>query len=294
MTKNPQHQNNISDEDMVANSTNKYVVKLESTAQGYNDHLKENQYDTNKYFVRTITFAYGSKAEFESVYLARAYAVLEDDTYVYEVPFENYAIQQEVPEHFKNHLQAHGSQIRYIIPSDLESVDSEGNTVTYDYFDRGERKQLTAEEYKQEYEKNISENIEASLEELSKQLGIGNEFLSRKDRNIALSKVLIDEIYNSPRYGVELAAACAVNEETGEFNIPLGDPIQSKRVEQLINSVIKNRVNKQEIAGGPVVQVTNFGTSKELNIRFNSKNGGLLMTKAEFAKTCSQPFRLAP
>ena len=210
------------------------------------------------------------------------------DTYVYEVPFENYAIQQEVPEHFKNHLQAHGSQIRYIIPSDLESVDSEGNTVTYDYFDRGERKQLTAEEYKQEYEKNISENIEASLEELSKQLGIGNEFLSRKDRNIALSKVLIDEIYNSPRYGVELAAACAVNEETGEFNIPLGDPIQSKRVEQLINSVIKNRVNKQEIAGGPVVQVTNFGTSKELNIRFNSKNGGLLMTKAEFAKTAPQ------
>ena len=210
------------------------------------------------------------------------------DTYVYEVPFENYAIQQEVPEHFKNHLQAHGSQIRYIIPSDLESVDSEGNTVTYDYFDRGERKQLTAEEYKQEYEKNISENIEASLEELSKQLGIGNEFLSRKDRNIALSQVLIKEIYDSPRYGVELLTACAVNEETGEFNIPLGDPIQSKRIEQLINSIIKNRINKQEIAGGPVVQVTNFGTSKELNIRFNSKNGGLLMTKAEFAKTAPQ------
>ena len=84
--------NNISDEDMVANSTNKYVVKLESTAQGYNDHLKENQYDTNKYFVRTITFAYGSKAEFESVYLARAYAVLEDGTYVYEENSKEFSI----------------------------------------------------------------------------------------------------------------------------------------------------------------------------------------------------------
>lgn len=203
-------------------------------------------------------------------------------TYVYEVPFENYAIQQEVPEHFKNHYQAHGSQIRYIIPSDLESVDSDGNAVTYNYFDRGEEKKLSAEEFKREYEQNISENIEASLNELSEQLGLGDYYLSQKDRNIALSKVLLDEIYRSPRYGVELAAACTVNSETGKFNIPLGDPIQSKRIEQLINSIVKNRVNKQEVAGGPVVQVTNFGTSKELNIRFNSKEGGLLMTRAEF------------
>ena len=207
------------------------------------------------------------------------------DTYVYEVPFENYAIQQEVPEHFKNHYQAHGSQIRYIIPTDLESVDSEGNAVTYDYFDRGERKKLTANEFKAEYERNIAENIDASIEELAEQLGIGNEFLSKKDRNIALSEVLLNEIFSSPRYGAELAAACTVNSETGEFNIPLGDPIQSKRIEQLINSIVKNRINKQEIAGGPVVQVTNFGTSKELNIRFNSKDGGLLMTRAEFEKS---------
>lgn len=203
-------------------------------------------------------------------------------TYVYEVPFENYAIQQEVPEHFKNHYQAHGSQIRYIIPTDLETVDSDGNPVTYDYFDRGEQKRLSAEEFKREYEQNISENIEASIEELSEQLGIGNAYLNKKDRNIALSKILIEEIYASPRYGADLVPACTVNSETGEFNIPLGDPIQSKRIEQLINSVVKNRINKQEIAGGPVVQVTNFGTSRELNIRFHDKSGGMLMTRAEW------------
>lgn len=207
------------------------------------------------------------------------------DTYVYEVPFENYAIQQEVPAHFKNHAQAHGSQIRYIVISDLETQDSNGNPVTYDYFDKGERKQLGAEEFKREYENNIAENIEEGLNDLAKELGIGDHYLSKKDRNIALSKVLLEEILSSPRYGVELATACTVDSNTGEFNIPLGDPIQSKRIEQLINSVIKNRVNKQEVAGGPVVQVTNFGTSKELNIRFNSKEGGLLMTRAEFEKS---------
>ena len=207
------------------------------------------------------------------------------DNYVYEVPFENYAIQQEVPEHFKNHSQAHGSQIRYIIPSDLETVDSEGNPVTYNYFDRGVEKKLSADEFKEEYERNIAANIQDSLNELSEQLGIGDYALSKRDKNIALSKVLLEEIFSSPRYGVELAYACTVNDATGEFNIPLGDPIQSKRIEQLINSVVKNRINKQEIAGGPVVQVSNFGTSRELNIRFNKKGGGLLMTRAEFEKT---------
>jgi len=237
---------------------------------------------------------YGMKGGETAAKLALEQAIYNEDgsyntdTYVYEVPFENYAIQQDVPEHFKNHSQAHGSQIRYIITSDLETIDSNGNPVTYDFFDRGVKKQLSAEDFKKEYERNISDNIEASIDELSKQLGIDKYYLSRKDRNIALSQILLDEILSSPRYGAELAAACTVNEETGEFNIPLGDPIQSKRIEQLINSVVKNRINKQEIAGGPVVQVTNFGTSRELNIRFHDKNGGLLMTKAEFAKTAPQ------
>jgi len=211
------------------------------------------------------------------------------DTYVYEVPFENYAIQQEVPEHFKDHYQAHGSQIRYIIPSDLESVNSEGEVVTYNYFDRGEEKRLTAEEFKAEYEENIALNINASIEDLAAQLGIGNDFISKKDRNIALSNILLKEVLSSPRYGAELAAACTVNSETGEFNIPLGDPIQAKRIEQLINSIIKNRINKQEIAGGPVVQVTNFGTSRELNIRFKDKDGNLLKTRAEWDKERQKP-----
>lgn len=64
----------------------------------------------------------------------------------------------------------------------------------------------------------------------------------------------------------------------------MGDPIQSKRVEQLLNSVIKNRINKQEIAGGPVVQVSNFGTSRQLQIKFKDKNGSLLKTREEYER----------
>lgn len=196
---------------------------------------------------------------------------------VHEIPFEDYCLQQEVPPHFKNHEQAHGSQIRFIIPSDLEEVNYLGERVTYEV----EGRQLTAEEFKVEYEQTIAANIEDSINTLSEELHLSG---SLKDRNIALSKIIQREILSSPRYGVDLLQACSVDEE-GNFRIPLGDPIQSKRVEQLINSIIKNRVNKQTIAGGPVVQVSNFGTSRELNIRFKDRAGNLLKTRAEFEGT---------
>ena len=200
-----------------------------------------------------------------------------NQTYVHELPFEDYCLQQEVPEHFKNHEQVHGSQLRYIVVSELATKDSFGNDATYEV----EGRKVSADEFKAEYEQTVADNIEDSISELESTLGLNSATI--KDRNIALSKILQREILSSPRYGVDLLQACSVD-ENGRFRIPLGDPIQSKRVEQLINSIIKNRVNKQEIAGGPVVQVTNFGTSRELNIRFKDKNGGLLKTRAEYEK----------
>ena len=191
---------------------------------------------------------------------------------------EDFCLQQEIPEHFKEHEQLHGSQLRYLIISELENFNYLGEPVTYNL----EGKQVTAQEFKTEYENIIAESIQESIEELAEELSLNN-IGSIKDRNIALSKILQREILSSPRYGVDLLIACSVDSD-GRFRIPLGDPIQSKRVEQLINSIIKNRINKQKIAGGPAVQVSSFGTSKELNIRFKDKKGNILLTRAEYEK----------
>lgn len=211
-----------------------------------------------------------------------------NDTFVHTIPLEDYSLQQETPEHFKNHEQAHGSQGRYIIPSELAEFDAFGNEVLYTVKnvvtnEEGKtevrEEKVNANTFKERYEKNIADNIQDSIDQLKEELHLTG---SVRDRNIAISKLLQREILNSPnRYGVDLLLACSVD-EYGTFRIPLGDPIQSKRIEQLLNSIIKNRVNKQKIPGGPVVQVSNFGTSRELNIRFKDKNGGLLMTRAEW------------
>lgn len=197
---------------------------------------------------------------------------LEDGKYntntVYEMPYEDYAIPQEVPKHFLEHLQIMGSQARYLLIADLDP-----NAI----FQVGDKPYLR-EGFIEEYENLIAENIEDAINNLAKELHLDSK--SVKERNIAISKILQKECEN-PRYGIDLLQACSVD-ENGKFRVPLSDPIQAKRIEQMINSIIKNRVNKQEIAGGPVVQVSNYGLSEALNIRFKDKNGKLLATKQEF------------
>lgn len=215
----------------------------------------------------------------------RIYRNYNTDTFVHEASYEDYCLQQEVPEHFKEHSQAHGSQIRMITPSDLDlyTTDENGNQVDnfYEWTEPdGTHRKVKANEFRKEYEKTIAANIEESINNLAAELHFNSE--DKKEQNIALSKILQREIMSSPRYGIDLLQACSIDKETGEFRIPKGDPIQAKRIEQLINSIIKNRVNKQKIAGGPIVQVSNFGTSTQLHIRFNDKQGNLMPLEEEY------------
>lgn len=218
----------------------------------------------------------------------RVYKNYNTNTFVHETSFEDYCLQQEVPEHFKEHSQAHGSQIRMITPSDLDLFTIDENGQQVDNFYKwtepdGTVKRMKADEFRKEYEQTIADNIEESIDNLSAELHLNSE--DKRERNIALSKILQREVLSSPRYGIDLVQACSIDKETGEFRIPKGDPIQAKRIEQLINSVIKNRVNKQKIAGGPIVQVSNFGTSKQLHIRFNDKQGNLIPLEEEYVSS---------
>lgn len=215
----------------------------------------------------------------------RVYRDYNTDTFVHEASYEDYCLQQEVPEHFKEHSQAHGSQIRMITPSDLDlyTTDENGNQVDnyYEWTEPdGTHRKVKADEFRKEYERTIADNIEESINNLAAELHFNSN--DKKEQNIALSKILQREIMSSPRYGIDLLQACSIDKETGEFRIPKGDPIQAKRIEQLINSIIKNRVNKQKIAGGPIVQVSNFGTSTQLHIRFNDKQGNLMPLEEEY------------
>jgi hypothetical protein len=67
----------------------------------------------------------------ETISNARVSSREYNNTFVHTIPIEDYSIQQDTPEHFKKHSQAHGSQGRYIIPSELAETDAFGNEILY-------------------------------------------------------------------------------------------------------------------------------------------------------------------
>ena len=158
----------------------------------------------------------------------------------------------------------------------LTSADQEDGNNNYITIDG---KNVTIKEAKENYFNAIADNIRLSVNQVIKRFNLDS--VDKRQRNIALSRILKDAILKDSRFGADLYWACDTN-EYGEFNIPLSDPIHSTRIQQLLNSIIKNAINKQEIAGGPVVQATSWGLSDDLHIRFKAYNNQILLTEEEF------------
>lgn len=180
-----------------------------------------------------------------------------DDRYVHTIPFDDYCIQQYNPAHFEGEQQM-GSQNRVLVFADMPNeIDGKEQRIVVD------GKEVSVKQAKINYFKAIIDNIKNSGKAVEDTFDLGNK--SHKMKNLAMMRVLQQEIAKDSRYGTDLQWACLLD-DSGEFNIPLSDAIQSDRIQQLLNSIIKNRINKQEIAGGPVVQVSNYGTSSDLQI----------------------------
>ena len=195
-----------------------------------------------------------------------------DDRYVHTFNYEDYAVQQEVPAHFKDHRQLLGSQERILNVSDMP-LDTQMYFTTYN------NEQLTtAGGIAKRYQQLLADNIKDSFDELAEVLGLN--ILDKYERNRKLSELLIQEMQKDARYGADLQIACMINKETGEFNIPLSDPIQATRIQQLIHSIIKSRINKQKIAGGPVVQTSCWGMAERFNIVWKDSSGNTITLKS--------------
>ena len=207
--------------------------------------------------------------------------------YVQELPFDCYGLQQEVPSHFR-HEQQMGSQMRALIIADTPNINPVTGEENYVVIDG---KRISVEEAKKKYMSAIVNNINLSRQEIEEELNLTSNNQQLKD--LALSRLLRKTILEDGRYGADALWGVTINPETGTFNRPLSDPTQLDMIEKMLNSIVKNRIHKQKIAGGPCVQVTNFGTSDELHIRYKAVDtfnedgsiaeiGKLLFTEQEF------------
>lgn len=195
----------------------------------------------------------------------------DNNPYVKVTPFEDYMIQQELPPHFKDHYQSFPTQARYLAITDLLS-NFNGEEVLFTIGD----KSYTVKELQQEWEKVWKEEVDYGTDKLLKELAINSG--NKAERNVRLSKLLVNSLLDSSKMNMETFESILVD-ENGEFQMPIDDPALATTVMPLIFSAVKSRVNKQTAAGGPIVQVSSFGTSKKLNIRFKDKSGKLLLTR---------------
>lgn len=174
----------------------------------------------------------------------------ENPNVVHKVPYDDYGFQTATPEHAIDAVQLIGTQIRKLITADIAP----------DTIIEVDGKKMTKQEWLDLYNAINTENILQAFAE------VDSIFRGAKK----VEKILLEEIRGNQRYGMDMMRACTLD-ENNNFNIPLFDPVQSQRVQTLLNSVIKSRITKQKIRGGSLIQVSDYGLTDELHIVFEGK-----------------------
>ena len=180
---------------------------------------------------------------------------IENPNVVHKISYEDYGIQMATPEHAIDAVQLIGTQIRKLITADIAP----------DAIIEVDGKKMTKQEWLDLYNAINTENI------LQAFIEVDEIFKDPKK----VEEILLEEMRGNQRYGIDMMRACTLN-ENGQFNIPLFDPVQSQRVQTLLNSIIKSRITKQKIKGGALIQVSDYGLTDQLNIVFKDKNGNPL------------------
>lgn len=164
----------------------------------------------------------------------------------------DYGLQQETPAHHIDHDQLIGTQVSKLAVSDIDE------NALFKLFGNTMNKQEFLEFYQNLNEADINERLEKTLKlfkdnkELSKM--IKQEMI---DRNLGLDMEL------------------AVDLVDGEFRLPLSHYLISNKTEAILNAIFKSRVIKRKIKGGPMVQVSSFGFTNDLELKVNEETGAL-------------------
>lgn len=174
----------------------------------------------------------------------------ENPNVVHKVSYEDYGIQTATPEHAIDAVQLVGTQIRKLITADISD----------DTIIEVNGKKMTKKEWIGLYNAINTENILQAFADVDK--------IFKDPKKV--EEILLEEIRGNQRYGMDMMRACTLD-ENNNFNIPLFDPVQSQRVQTLLNSVIKSRITKQKIRGGALIQVSDYGLTDELHIVFEGE-----------------------
>lgn len=234
-----------------------------SKLQALNDFMVKNNIDSTMFESAVKDGLQGTINLNDATNYASTMAILENATringkenpnVVHEFDYNDYGIQTSTPEHGIDKVQLVGTQIRRLISSDMNPNRDPNFKLKY------KDREFTQEEWFNYFNAINTANIQEAFKEVSDKFNDIHE----------VEKELIREVRSNPRYGTDLIRALTLD-KNGNFNIPLIDPSQTLRIQALLNSILKNRVTKQKINGGALIQASPFGLdeSKQPQIVYN-------------------------
>lgn len=204
-----------------------------------------------------------------------------DGTYnrdnINEYGIEGYVTQQEVPFHFYNHKIQIGSQMAVIAVNDVS------DTAMLD--DPGSGKQITGKEMKTRYNHAFAELISNAANRMLGELGMTRKNTSSRDiaLNKSLSRMMQQNVMSGTKYSIDMLRAVSLH--GGSMSVSPENEMLSDAVQSMLGSSFRKAIYKIFFNGGQTVQMSNWGRSTDLDLRFKDKNGGLLMKYNDFCKT---------
>lgn len=188
---------------------------------------------------------------------------------IHSIPYGDSALQHPTPSHSIDATIAIGSQIRLL---GLQEVSS---NQLYEY----EGVQYTADEIKHIYNKINVQNIQRSLIE------VDETFKDPRKIEYELKRLTLDRNL----YSQAFVDGLTWDNTTKQFRQPLYDMTVTTKVQNLVMSLIKNKISKQNMKGGRAYQISNIGYHNDLSVRFKDANGNLI----EKGDTTTTPHSIA-
>ena len=178
---------------------------------------------------------------------------------VTELKNADWKLQQETPPHYVDEEGNHGSQIRNLTIADID-------------FDAIYEDGRTGRELALEYQNLIVKNIEESF--------AGVKDIFEKDGEFSIEKLAsylrreIEDRQLGDDYLDALEVVTDILDPTKKDTaVPLWHPALNRKAQELMYSFVQNRVIKQKINGGNMVNTTGYGISGDLNMTVDKKTG---------------------
>lgn len=178
----------------------------------------------------------------------------------------DWRLQQETPPHYVDEKSNFSSQLRNLIIGDMD--------LNADYTING--KKLKGSEVVGLYQDLITEDLRSSFEDVREMFEtptgeIDYVKLATELRAEAIKKDMSQDFLD--------ALSIYTDAVTGKSStvLPLYHPMISYKVESMLNSFFTNRVTKQKITGGSLVNASAYGVSQDLKLEVDEKTGTITM-----------------